>query len=145
MTKASSVLAYLLLLVNIGMTLWGVLGFLEYLTGFALIPLQNPNFPSGTQFMHWLTITASGLIYLLGFITRWRYTPYAMIVSYAMLGTLCTVETFDFMTAEWRYRSYINEIMLYLLLSWYFLQSGFVKRYFSGRSAGAPDPPSAAI
>ncbi len=68
MGRVSQYYSYLLILSAVGMTAWGLAGFIEYLFGVVvLIPLQNPNFPSGTQFIHWLLITLSGTVFLFGY------------------------------------------------------------------------------
>ena len=91
--RLSQGFSYLLILAATVMLGWGTLGFLEYFTGLApLVPLQNATFPGGTQFLHWLLITLSGLVLLTGYFLRWRYTPLAMIVLYAAIATLCAIE-----------------------------------------------------
>ena len=90
--KASLGFSWLILFAATVMLGWGILGFIEYFTGLALLmPLQNPTFPNGTQFVHWFVITLSGATYLLGYVLRWRYTPVAMVVLYASLATLCAI------------------------------------------------------
>ena len=57
MERASRLFSYLLVLVSTFMAAWGALGLLEYFTGLApVVPLQNPAFPSGLQFMHFVAI-----------------------------------------------------------------------------------------
>ena len=120
----------LLLVAAIIMHIWGVLGFLEYLFGVSIISLQNPNFPSGTQFVHWLLITLSGAIFLFGFVTKWSNTPVAMLVVYAMLGTMCTIQTFDMMTSPNRYLAFAVEITAYFSISIYLFTSQHSKEFF---------------
>lgn len=127
----SKIFSYLLLLYAVGMLIWGVLGFIEYLLGLVIIvPLQNPTFPAGTQFVHWTLITACGAIYLYGYFYKWKFTPYAMTTIFAMLATMCTIQTFDFMTEEWRYQSYVNEIIMYILISYYLFRSKLMRLHF---------------
>jgi hypothetical protein len=131
MKYVSMVFCYLLLLAGFVMFAWGGLGFLEYFTGMTpLVPLQNPTFPRGTQFIHWLLISASGTIYLAGYFTRWKHTPFAMVVIYAMLATLCAVETFDFMTKPGRYGSFIRECIGYVGISIYLFRSQRMRTHF---------------
>lgn len=54
------------------------------------------HFPPGTRLRHWILILLTGLVFLLGFATRWQCTPFATITMYATLATLCFVETVDF-------------------------------------------------
>lgn len=122
--RLSQGFSYLMLLAATVMLGWGVLGFLEYFTGLApLMPLQNPTFPSGTQFVHWTLITLSGGTLLAGYISRWSYTPVAMIVLFASLATLCAIQTFDFMENPSRYTDYMRECIYYIIMSVYLFRS----------------------
>lgn len=123
--------SYLIILASTIMLGWGVLGFLEYFTGLApLLPLQNPTFPSGTQFIHWFVITLSGGTFLAGYFSRWRYTPVAMIVLFASLATLCAVQTFDFMENESRFADFARECAYYVIISIYLFRSKRMRDHF---------------
>ena len=134
MKTVSAVFSYLLLVAAFAMSAWGIVGFLEYSSGNAVVvPLQNPNFPKGTQFIHWFLITASGLTYLVGYFRRWKYTPNVMVVLYACLATMCFIQTFDFMTRPNRYMSFIIECINYTVVSLYLFLSARMQEHF-GRS-----------
>ncbi|TQV80272.1 hypothetical protein [Aliikangiella coralliicola] len=129
--KISRYYSYLLILGAIGMTAWGLAGFIEYLFGATvIIPLQNPNFPPGTQFIHWLLISLSGAIFLFGYFKRWKYTPNVKVVIYACLATMCFIQTFDFMTREDRYISYVVEVTNYIVVSIYLFKSKLMQEHF---------------
>ncbi len=131
MRKLAQIFTYIMLLFAAGMFVWGVLGFLEYFTGLApLMNLQNVNFPKGTQFIHWLLITSSGATLLFGYLLRWKHTPFVMVVLFAMLATMCAIQTFDFMTEPWRYRSFVNEVIMYIVMSVFLLKSSYIKEHF---------------
>lgn len=131
MEKVSVVFSYLILLAAAVMFAWGSLGFIEYFFAVApLRPLQNPTFPKGTQFVHWLLIFSSGSIYLVGYFTRWKNTPFAMAIVYAMLATLCAVETLDFMTNPGRYGDFIRECIAYVGISIYLFRSQRMRSHF---------------
>ena len=122
--RLSQGFSYLILLAATVMLGWGVLGFLEYFTDLApLMPLQNPTFPTGTQFVHWTLITLSGGTLLAGYILRWSYTPVAMIVLFASLATLCAIQTFDFMENPSRYTDFMRECIYYIIMSIYLFRS----------------------
>lgn len=128
---ASQAFSYLFLLYSIFMLLWGALGFAEYLVGRPmLVPLQNPNFPAGTQLLHWLLIIACGLSYVTGYSLRWRYTPFAMTIIFAMLASMCFIQTFDFMTRPDRYIAFAIECVMYIVLSQYLFRSRLMKQRF---------------
>lgn len=136
MARVSALFSYLVLSGAGVMFGWGVLGFLEYGFQFApLMPLQNADFPAGTQLVHWILITSSGGTYLAGYATRWRHTPFAMSVLFAMLATLCAVETFDFMTRPDRYSAFTREVIYYVLISVYLHRSERMRTHF-GRADG---------
>mgnify|MGYP003565801402 CR=1 FL=1 len=131
MKHVSTVFSYLLLLAGVVTLSWGILGFLEYFFGIApLMPLQNPTFPPGTQFIHWFLITLSGSVYLLGYFFKWKYTPLAMIVIYAMLATMCFIQTFDFMTNPSRYTDFVRECIFYVIISAYLVRSRRMQTHF---------------
>ena len=131
MRRISLYYSYLLIVGAFGMTAWGLAGFIEYLTGVTVvIPLQNENFPPGTQFIHWLLITLSGTVFLFGYFTRWKYTPNAKVVIYACLATMCFIQTFDFMTREDRYISYAIEVTNYIVVSIYLFKSKLMQERF---------------
>ncbi len=131
MKKISLYYSYLLVLGSIGMTAWGLAGFVEYLFGVTVvIPLQNANFPAGTQFIHWLLITLSGSVFLFGYFTRWKYTPNAKLVICACLATMCFIQTFDFMTRDDRYISYALEVTNYIVVTTYLFKSKLMQERF---------------
>lgn len=129
--RLSQGFSYLMILAATVMLGWGTLGFLEYFTGLApLMPLQNSTFPSGTQFVHWLLITLSGGTFLIGYFSRWRYTPIAMTVMYASLATMCSIQTFDFMENPSRYADFARECTYYVIMSVYLFRSDRMRERF---------------
>ncbi len=131
MELASRAFSYILVIGAIVMAIWGTLGFVEYFTGqVILLPLQNPTFPAGTQFIHWFLISLSGYIYLFGYFSRWKFTPNVMVVIYACLATMCFIQTFDFMVREDRYISYVREVIYYIIFSIYLFRSKRMQEHF---------------
>lgn len=130
----SRVASWCLVVWSFGMLFWGVLGFIEYYSGLPLLlPLQNPDFPPGTQFLHWLLISLCGIAYLAGYVTSSRYTPNIMVVIYACLATMCFIETFDFMTDADRYVRYAIEVVLYIGISLFLFRSKRMHAHFRRR------------
>ena len=130
--RLSQAFSYLIIVAATIMLGWGILGFLEYYTGLApLIPLQNPTFPSGTQFIHWLIITLSGATFLVGYFTRWEFTPIAMTVLFSSLATLCAIQTFDFMENPSRYTDFLRECIYYIMISVYLFRSKRMRKHFT--------------
>lgn len=131
MKHVSRIFSYILVMAALVMAGWGTFGFIEYFTGKALLmPLQNSNFPNGTQFIHWLLISLSGYIFLIGYFSRWKYTPNVMVVIYACLATMCFIQTFDFMVREDRYTSYVKEVLYYIIFSIYLFKSKRMQKLF---------------
>ena len=131
MKHVSTIFSHLLFLAAVVMLSWGILGFLEYFSEIALLmPLQNSTFPPGTQLLHWCLITLSGSVYLLGYLLKWKYTPMAMIVIYAMMATMCFIQTFDFMTNPSRYTDFVRECIYYVIISVYLLRSRRMQTHF---------------
>jgi len=127
---ASSVFSFLVLAASIFLAVWGSLGLIEYLFGVGPIRLQNPVFPDGVQLLHWIGITATGLIYLIGYYRRWQLTPFAMVVAYSVLATLCFVETMDFLTNRGRYVAMVLEYAAYIVISIYLFRSERMQTHF---------------
>lgn len=131
MKYMSIIFSYLMLLASAVMLTWGVLGFLEYyFEVILLMPLQNSDFPDGTQFLHWLIITLSGAAFLFGYFTKWRFTPIAMMMLFSMLATMCFIQTFDFMTNESRFFDFARECFYYLVMSLYLVRSNRMRNHF---------------
>lgn len=124
---------YVLIAMKIGLIVWGVLGFIEYFVPAAAFGLQDSNFPPGVQFLHWLLISSTGIIFVFGYLTRWQYTPFVSIVMYATLATLCFVETVDFNAFGGGDRRFLImgvEYILYIILAAYLLRSEQVRLRF---------------
>lgn len=128
---ASFTFSYLILASSIFLALWGSLGLIEYLFGVSFIPLQNTAFPRGVQLLHWIGITATGWIYIAGYFARWSLTPFAMVVAYAVLATLCFIETIDFLTNRGRYLAMALEYAAYIGISFFLFRSRRMQSHFA--------------
>lgn len=124
---------YVLFTVKCLLLVWGFLGFIEYLAPSVSFGLQDTNFPAGVQLLHWLLLLLTGSVFIVGFLRRWSYTPFATIIMYATLATLCFVETVDFNAfggGPKRFFIMAAEYVLYIVLSTYLLRSSQVKLRF---------------
>lgn len=131
---------FVLLLISAILAVWGVAGLIEYAAPSLGLGLQNANFPPGLQFIHFAAILATGAIFIGGYVTRWRATPFATITMYAVLATLCFVETIDFDafgTGPSRFIPMGIEYVAYISLSAYLLRSSAMRRRFGSSAAGA--------
>ena len=124
LNRLSQGFEYLIVLASVIMLGWGLLGFLEYFTGLApLMPLQNETFPVGMQTLHWILITTAGATFLIGYFSRWSFTPIAMLVMFTALATMCSVQTFDMLESPDRYRNFVQECVNYIIISIYLFRS----------------------
>ncbi|MBE7440539.1 MAG: hypothetical protein HS115_18960 [Spirochaetales bacterium] len=100
-------------IIHLILLIWGFAGMIQYFFPDApILPLQNPSFPAGVQFLHWFAILSGGLTFLLG--SRWPGArPAAMGAVYAMMATLCAVETLEYLKSPYKYAAMVAEYMAY--------------------------------
>lgn len=131
MTFLSKLYMSLLLIATLTMLLWGIAGFFEYFTGITpFIKLQNAAYPSGVQFVHWFLITLTGGTFLIGYFTKWKWTPFVMVMLFSNLAILCTIQTFDFMSEQWSFSAYVVEMVSYVVHTAFLLTSALSKSRF---------------
>jgi hypothetical protein len=124
-----------LLFWSIIMLIWGLFGFFEYFTGIIpFVHLQNKMYPDGLQFVHWLLISLTGAVFLFGYIRRWKWTPFAIIVLFSDLAVMCSIQTFDFMSEQWGISQYFSEMIFYIGTSLFLLFSSLAKSRFKPSS-----------
>jgi uncharacterized SAM-binding protein YcdF (DUF218 family) len=85
-----------------------------------------------------------GSIFVVGFLLRWRHTPFATITVYATLATLCFIETVDFGAfggGPGRYVIMAAEYAVYVILSIYLLRSRRIWERFQPVQPVAAPPP----
>ena len=122
-----------LLIVSAGLLCWGVLGHLEYMLPGLTMGLQNNSFPAGLQFIHFFALVLTGLFFFLGYLSRWPVTIHASITMYAVLATICFIETIDFGAfggGATGVMIMLIEFALYVALSIYLRRSAAVQHHF---------------
>lgn len=122
-----------LLAFSAGLLGWGLLGLLEYVFPTLSLGLQNSSFPNGLQFLHFFAIMLTGAIFFFGYFKQWTYTPYVTITMYAVLATLCFVETIDFGAFGGGTTGVVImlvEFVTYVGLSTYLLRSTVIHHHF---------------
>ncbi|MEQ8482278.1 MAG: hypothetical protein RIC18_16640 [Hoeflea sp.] len=122
-----------LLAISAALLCWGILGLLEYVFPALGLGLQNESFPAGLQFLHFLALVLTGAIYVFGYLRRWPHTPHATITMYAVLATLCFVETIDFGAfggGATGVAIMLGEFVLYIVLSTYLIRSPAIRQRF---------------
>lgn len=133
MNALDKFLPMLLLAVSAGLLCWGVLGLIEYVFPGLGLGLQNSGFPAGLQFLHFFALVLTGAIFVFGYLGRWPHTPHASITMYAVLATLCFVETIDFGAfggGAGGVTIMLAEFALYIGLSTYLIRSPAIHRRF---------------
>ena len=128
----------LLLLISVVLAVWGILGLVEYFVPGLAIGLQNRNFPAGLQFVHFLALVLTGAIFATGYLARWPGTTFATVTMYAVLSTICFIETVDFNAfgnGPWRFVPMAIEYVVYVALSAYLLRSPTMRQHFRPGSA----------
>ena len=126
-------IAWALFAISVGLAVWGLLGLIEYAAPGLNIGLQNDRFPAGLQFLHFLSILVTGAVFAVGYLGRWRHTPFATVVMYAVLATLCFIETVDFEAfggGPTRFIPMTVEYIAYVGFSIYLLRSDVMRRHF---------------
>ena len=134
MSQVAKLLPNLLVLISAVLIGWGALGLLEYFFPAVALGLQNAKFPAGLQFLHFASILATGVIFVGGYVTRWRHTPFVTVVMYAVLATICFIETVDFQAfggGPTRFIPMVAEYIAYIGLSTYLLGSSAMRHHFS--------------
>lgn len=134
MTSIASLFPYVLMVVHAALAIWGVLGLVEYFFPAVSLGLQNAGFPAGTQFLHFASILVTGGMFLVGYVTRWQHTQHAMVTMYAVLATICFIETVDFQAfggGSTRFIPMTIEYIVYVGLSTYFFRSAVMCERFS--------------
>ncbi|MEM9453816.1 MAG: hypothetical protein AAGF11_06525 [Myxococcota bacterium] len=126
MSPIARSIPYLLLLISAILAGWGMLGLVEYFFPAAAFGLQDAGFPAGTQFIHFASILVTGVVFLGGYLLRWRHTPFATVTMYAVLATICFIETVDFGAfggGPTRFIPMTIEYVTYVVFSAYLLRS----------------------
>lgn len=122
-----------LFVVSAGLLCWGLLGLFEYAFPAWHLGLQDSNFPAGLQFIHFLAISLTGSIFVFGYLRRWQHTRHATITMYAVLATICFIETMDFGAfggGTTGVMIMLAEFALYIGLSTYLLRSDAIREHF---------------
>lgn len=111
--------------VHVVLGLWALAGFVEW---FALTPpwprISNALFPRHVLFLQWALTLAASVLFIGGFVARWRHTPTALAGVYVAMAALCALETFAYMTGELRFVAMAAEYMAYAGIIVFLSRSG---------------------
>lgn len=140
MSQAARIFSHVLVVIHAILTGWGVLGLVEYFSPAVSLGLQHANFPAGTQLLHFVSILVTGVIFLGGYFARWSTTPFATVTMYAVLATLCFIETVDFGAfggGPTRFIPMSIEYVTYVGISIFLLRSETMRQRFAPPSGAA--------
>ena len=119
--RIGAVIARALLILHLGLLMWAVVGLVEWFAhSVPWTAVTNPLFPPWLLLLHWGSMLAASLVLSIGYLTRWPYTPWAMIPAYAAMAAVCAIETMGFLAHDLRHVAMAIEyaayaIVLYLL------------------------------
>lgn len=110
-------LMYILVPVHLFLAAWSVGGFLEMI--FQKVPWKpftNPAFPDWLLVIHWGSVLLAAAGFLTGYFTHWARTPQFMVFAYGMMAVVCAIETFGYMTSEYKYLAMAGEYLAYTII-----------------------------
>ena len=106
-----------MLVVHAVLALWGAAGLAELIGPVpSWAAVANPELPAGVLVVHWPAMLGAGSMFVIGYLVRWPSTPAAMVVAYAVLATVCAVETFGYLTGGMRFVDMAAEYAAYGVL-----------------------------
>jgi hypothetical protein len=113
----SRVLGALLVVVHAALVVIGVMGLVERFTpSQPWARISNPQFTPAMLFVQWYLFIGPGVLFVVGYLTRWHRTPYAMAVAYACMASLCAYQTFFILTNDSRFTNMIIEYLEYAVI-----------------------------
>jgi hypothetical protein len=134
--KAPRLVMAALVLVHVGLVVWSVLGLAEMLLPeLTWAKVGNPRFPAWIQLAQWLLVFAVASVFILGLAARWRHTPLAMAVGFALMAALCAVETVGYLTYGLRYAAMALEYAAYVAILLFLFRSRTAQQSFSPAKA----------
>jgi hypothetical protein len=82
-----------LVAVHLGLAGWSMAGLVEWLGLPAPWPrISNPLLPRPVLLLQWIFVLTAACVFVMGYATRWRRTPWAMAACYGTMAGLCAVE-----------------------------------------------------
>lgn len=143
MSQAARSFSLVLVIIHAILIGWGAAGLVEYFIPAVSLGLQHANFPAGTQFLHFASILVTGATFLVGYFKRWSTTPFATMTMYAVLATICFIETVDFGAfggGSTRFIPMTIEYVAYIGISIFLVRSEAMRQRFSVERGPWPDP-----
>jgi hypothetical protein len=130
--RLARLIAHGLLLVHAGLAFWALVGFGELV--FDEVPwqrLSNPLFSPGMLVLQWMLISLAALVFIFGYLKRWRGLPLAMLATYGAMALVCAYQTFFILTDPTRFRAMAIEYCEYAVILWFLFGSKYIQRRLS--------------
>lgn len=125
------ILSLALLVIHTILLLWSVGGFLEMiLPSVPWKPFTNPDFPDRLLLFHWGSVLIASVGFLHGYRIRWNRTPAFMAGAYGLMGLVCVVETFGYMTSSTKYLAMSAELLTYTAILTLLFRSEYFTAHF---------------
>ena len=130
------VIANGLLFVHAGLGVWALIGFSELLFDllFDDVPwqrLSNRLFSPGMLALQWTLISLAALVFIGGYLKRWRHLPLAMASIYAAMALVCAYQTLFILTDPGRFRAMAIEYCEYAVILWFLFGSSHIQQRLS--------------
>jgi hypothetical protein len=112
---------------------WAVIGLAEwFLLDLPWPAVSNELLPRWLLLLHWLSVLGASLLFLLGYLLKWKRTPVLMIPAYSLMAIVCTIETIFFLTHPLRYVAMVLEYIAYVAIPFALLRLPSFVRHFQG-------------
>jgi hypothetical protein len=115
----------------------GVGGLVELVATPPWEPFSNPDLPRWMLTLQWLLMLGAGLLFIAGFLARWRLLPWVMAFVYGVMAAVCAIQTFTMLTNENRYLLMAIEYVEYTVILLYLFNAPAMRRRFSRKQARA--------
>jgi hypothetical protein len=103
---------------------WAVVGFAEWFAPSVPWPaISNELFPRDILLMQWSLVLTSAVVFIGGWVLKWRHTPMAMAGVYAGMAALCALQTFRYLESDLRFVALALEYAAYALILIYLFRS----------------------
>lgn len=123
------------MVVHFGLLVWAVIGFLEL-----AIPeppwdrLSNVLFSESMLLWQWSIVSIGALVFLIGFYTRWVWTPLLLACMYMLMAITCTYQTFFILEHESRFTEMIIEFIEYAVILAFLFGAPGMRAHFGKQS-----------
>lgn len=101
---------------------------------------SNTDLPRWMLLFQWLLLIGAGVLFIAGYLTRWRWLPFAMAGMYAIMGGVCIVQTFTMLTNDNRFTNLAIEFLEYTVILLFLFGAPEMRRRFARdrfRNAGS--------